>query len=408
MSKKFWEFKNVLNNESADLYIYNEIVSWEDEDFTSAQSFRDDLEGIGEVKNINLYINSPGGSVSDGLAIASMLKRSKSFVTAQVDGLACSIASVIACSADKVVMRNNCMMMIHNALAGGFMYDNAKGYRKLADDLDKISSSLRMTYIEKSGGKITEEKLTELMDSESWLTAKECLDLGLCDEIITGNKAVASISNKFKGVFNKIPTDVEVIEDTQEEVIQEEVPVEEEVSDEVVDEVTTDVVVEDEASETNSEEIVEEEQENQEIVDEVKPEDNLVDKLENATNEIIRLNEVIENLQEIADKYNEIQAKEEEIKDKKEFEAKVEFYKNKFDNLGASDKFETEEVQVLLKNCIKDKEALLTLNLMVVDLIDTNKLKNNNVVKRPITEKISKVENLIPTTLSVEEKYGFK
>lgn len=386
MPKKYWEFKNVLGNESADLYIYNEISDWDDESYTSAQSFKDDLDGIGEVKNINLFINSPGGSVSDGLAIASMLKRNKAFVTAQIDGLACSIASVIACSADKVVMRGNCMMMIHNALAGGFMYDNAKGYRKLANDLDKISESLRMTYIEKSNGKITEEKLTELMDAESWLTAKECLELGLCDEIIESNKAVASISNKFKSFFNNVPSDV-VVED---EIDNEEV-----------------IITEDEEIED-----VENPIEESEGVDDVEqvdedPKEDIIDKLEKATNEIIKLNEIISNMQLIVDEYNQLKAKKDEEEYKEELKNKVSFYKNKFEALGAKDKFETDEVQGLLKTCVKDKESLLALNLMVVEMID-NKNIETKVVQKSITEKISKIENLIPLANSVEEKYGFK
>ena len=109
---KFWEFKNIVNGFSADLYIYNEISSWDDEDVTSASSFKQELDNVGDVKNINLYVNSPGGSVGDGLTIASLIARNPAYVTAYVDGMACSIASVIVCSADKVVMGKSSLLMI--------------------------------------------------------------------------------------------------------------------------------------------------------------------------------------------------------------------------------------------------------------------------------------------------------
>ena len=132
MKNKFWEFKKFVPNEVADLYIYNEISSWDDENFTSANSFKQELDTLGDIKTINLYINSPGGSVADGLAIASMLKRHKAYVIAHVDSMACSIASVIVCSCDKVIMPKNTLLMIHNALMGGFFYGNAKDFRKQA------------------------------------------------------------------------------------------------------------------------------------------------------------------------------------------------------------------------------------------------------------------------------------
>lgn len=389
---KFWEFKNIINDSSADLYIYNEISSWEDEDVTSAQSFKDELDNIGSVSTINLYINSPGGSVADGLAIASMLKRNKAKVIAQVDGLACSIASVIACSADKVVMGKNCMMMIHNALSGGFFYDNAKGFRKLADDLDKISESLRATYIEKSNGKLDEEHLTKLMDEETWLTAKECYELGLCDEIVESNKMVASISNKFASFFNNVPTEIEVSNEEKDEVSPEDIEVEKVGDEELEIEETHDNL-------EQSEEI--EEQVDDELENLKQENEELKNKLNSANESIIALNEENSKLQSIADKYNEIITQEEIAKEEKLLNEKIDYFKNKFETLGASKKFESEEVQNLLSNCIKNKDSLLALNQMVVELVD-----NKHIRKR--IETISTIENLIPETDDIKSKYGFK
>lgn len=394
---KFWEFKNMVGNDSVDLYIYNEISSWEDEDVTSAQSFKEELDNIGEVSTINLYINSPGGSVADGLAIASMLKRNKAKVIAQVDGLACSIASVIACSADKVVMARNCMMMIHNALSGGFFYDNAKGFRKLADDLDKISESLRTTYIEKSNGKLSEEELIKLMDEETWLTAKECLDRGLCDEIIESNKMVASISNKYASFFNKVPSEVQISNDVQE-------------TEEVVGGGTgteeTNVVENDEESEDKGVE------EDREIKEEEIPEnevevlkaenEELKNKLNTANETIISLNDKINSLQPLADKYNEIIEEQKAKEDETLLNEKRNYFKNKFEMLGAVSKFESDEVQALISNCIKDTDSLLKLNQMIVEMVT---LDNKNTSEK--VERISKIENLISFD-NIKEKYGFK
>ena len=386
---KFWEFKNIIDGTSADLYIYNEISSWEDESVTSAQSFKDELDSIGNVSTINLYINSPGGSVADGLAIASMLKRNKAEVVAQVDGLACSIASVIACSADKVVMGKNCMMMIHNALSGGFFFDNAKGFRKLADDLDKISESLRATYIEKSNGKLEEEKLIELMDNETWLTAKECFELGLCDEIVESNKMVASISNKYASFFNNVPTDIEVAKD------------EVEITDEEVSGDITEEVVEEPKDEV--EELAEVEENVDELENLKQENEDLKNKLNLANESIINLTEKISDLQILADKYNQIIEEEKSAREQEELNNKVEYFKNKFEMLGAMEKFNSKEVQALLVNCIKDKDSLLALNQMLVELVNLDNKKVNKKI-----EKVSKLENLISGFDEIKDKYGFK
>ena len=103
------------------MYIDGEIVTdeWKDSD-TSAAGFRDALKSLGDVKEINLHINSPGGSVFEGIAIYNMLKQNKAKVNIYVDALAASIASVIAMSGDTIFMPSNSMMMIHNPYTVAF------------------------------------------------------------------------------------------------------------------------------------------------------------------------------------------------------------------------------------------------------------------------------------------------
>lgn len=97
--KKFWECKQSVDQDEADIYIFGEITSFKwDESDTTASSFQKDLKELGDVKKINLHVNSPGGSVFEGIAIGNMLKQHKAYVTAYVDALAASIASVIVVS----------------------------------------------------------------------------------------------------------------------------------------------------------------------------------------------------------------------------------------------------------------------------------------------------------------------
>ena len=170
---------------------------------TSAAGFRDALKDFGDVKTINLHINSPGGSVFEGIAIYNMLKQNKAHVNVYVDGLAASIASVIAMSGDAIFMPSNSMLMIHNpwTMAVG----NASELRKQADDLDKITESSIQTYLNQAGDKLDEETLRQLMDDETWLTAKEAVDYGLATEVIEANKAAASISKNFAQRYRHVP-----------------------------------------------------------------------------------------------------------------------------------------------------------------------------------------------------------
>ncbi|MEX1550440.1 head maturation protease, ClpP-related [Enterococcus sp. C50] len=223
--KKFWEIKQSTNDE-ADVFIFGEIVSykWDDAD-TTAASFQKDLKALGEVNQINLHINSPGGSVFEGIAIGNMLKQHKAKVTAYVDALAASIASVIVASCDKVVMPENSMLMIHNPWT--FSVGNAKELRKQANDLDKIAESSVITYLNKAGEKLTEEKIKQVMDEETWLSAQDAYDLGLCDVVESTNQIAASISKKLFAAYQNVPDELlmstqekELSKSKREEIIQ--------------------------------------------------------------------------------------------------------------------------------------------------------------------------------------------
>lgn len=158
-----------------------DTYTWERvESNTSQRYFVENLKDVKEGDTVNLYINSMGGSVKEALGIYSALRRCPATVVAYIDGFAASAASIIAMAASKVVMPRNTTMMVHNAAWA--VYGNSKDLRKSADDLDIINAAMLQSYIVKAGGKLTQEKLEELTDGETWLSAEECIQYGLADE----------------------------------------------------------------------------------------------------------------------------------------------------------------------------------------------------------------------------------
>ena len=188
--KKFWEVKAAAND-VGELYIYGDITSykWNDADIT-AKDFAEDLKALGDLKTLNIYLNSLGGSVFQGQAIFSILKRHSAYKNVYIDGIAASIASVIAMAGDTIRMPKNAMMMIHNPWT--FAMGNSEDLRKEAEALDKIRESMIVAYMDKIQDKTTEEELIDLLDAETWLTAQECFDRGFCDELLEEKQIAAS------------------------------------------------------------------------------------------------------------------------------------------------------------------------------------------------------------------------
>lgn len=179
------------------LYLYSQVrggLAYDlakgkfEESKTGASCFSKKLEEYKDCEHINLYINSLGGQIKEGVAIGNILKRHKAKVTCYVDGWACSIASVIAMAADEIVMYNNSLMMIHQASC--YCEGNADDMRIAADELDKMTDTAISTYAERCGGKCSREKISEMVKVGTWLTADECLSYGLCDTISTGKQPV--------------------------------------------------------------------------------------------------------------------------------------------------------------------------------------------------------------------------
>lgn len=179
MKPKFYSLAQ--NGEEANLSIYGDITSWPWEELgeVSAVNLSRQLEQLEGVSRINVYINSYGGEVAEGLAIYNSLKRHPAQVVTYCDGFACSIASVIFMAGDVRVMNEASLLMIHNAWS--VAQGNAAELRKVAKDLETITSASVAAYLSKVN--ITEEKVRSLMDKETWLSPAKALEYGFATEV---------------------------------------------------------------------------------------------------------------------------------------------------------------------------------------------------------------------------------
>jgi ATP-dependent Clp protease protease subunit len=196
--RRFWAFKVMPNNE-AELTIYGEIADsqggwFSDGNEVTPTSFKAELDALGDITTLNVYINSPGGDVFAGQTIYSQLKRHKATVNMHIDGLAASIASVIAMAGDTIHIPVNAIVMIHHPISG--VYGNATEMRAMADTLDKVCESIQETYLAKAPD-LKRKDLVALLDAETWLTAQECFDLGLCD-VVGEERAIAASVRDFE------------------------------------------------------------------------------------------------------------------------------------------------------------------------------------------------------------------
>jgi ATP-dependent Clp protease protease subunit len=172
--KSWYRFENKSGEDATTIYIYDEISYWG----ISANEFIKDLNNV-KTGTINLRVNSPGGDVFDGITIHNALKQHPATVNVQVDGLAASIASIIAMAGDEIRMAKNSFLMIHNAWC--FTAGNATELTKMADTLTKVDDSLVSTYQDRTG--CTVQDIRTMMAAETWLNADEALAKGFCTAV---------------------------------------------------------------------------------------------------------------------------------------------------------------------------------------------------------------------------------
>ncbi|WP_454834310.1 ClpP-like prohead protease/major capsid protein fusion protein [Rahnella aceris] len=184
-------------DKTADIYIYDEIGYWG----VTARQFASSMKALGDLDHINLHIHSPGGDVFDGIAIYNLLNSHTASKTVYIDGLAASMASVIAMVGNPIIMPENAMMMVHKpwGITGG----DANDMRDYADLLDKVEAVLIPSYAKKTGK--TPDELALMLGEETWMTAQECLEHGFADQISTAVQAMARINSKRIEEFDAMP-----------------------------------------------------------------------------------------------------------------------------------------------------------------------------------------------------------
>lgn len=173
---KSW-FNMSAKNGTAEIDIFDEIGMFG----ISAAVFKAQFDDLGDIKNIGIKMNSPGGDVIDGFAIYNLLNESKANVEVVIYGYAASIASVIAMAADKITMHENTFMMIHNP----WMYTmgSSEDLRKDADLLDKMKANAITAY-RTHAKDLSDDDISKFMDDESWFTAKDAKTYGLSEETL--------------------------------------------------------------------------------------------------------------------------------------------------------------------------------------------------------------------------------
>lgn len=412
---KFYNF--ISNNKKHELYVYGEIIGgsnkWDESDVIF-DDFKDKLNEMDDNSTLDIYINSPGGSVFTTQGIVALLRRAKErgiTINAYIDGMGASCASWLPFVADNLYVYPQSIMMIHKPMST-LWAANADEMKKEIDFLDKIENDIIIPlYMERAKDGVTEEFIKKKMTAETWFTANEINELFnvtmLSDEkniVCCADKNVLNrYSNVPKELLNRLQEENNMEKDKNIATMGSE-----ENKVENTPEQTKDNSVEGEGVEPETSENINNEKSKiedlEKTIEDLKNEKiELETKLNEANEKVIALNDKVAELSPIVDKYNDKLAQEEEIKNTEMLNEKREYFKNKFEQLGARAKFESEEVTTLISNCIKDEKAMSKLNAMIVDLISVG-------VSKPKAkyENVSDVDNLLAIEENAATKYGFR
>lgn len=201
-----------------ELFFYGDIVSDEWECWSQADQYPANicrlLKEIGD-SDLEIHINSAGGDVFAGFAICNMLRSCKGRKTVCIDGLAASVASVIAMAGDEILMPANAYMMIHKAWTAGT--GNADELRKLADTLEKIDEGICTTYLSRAKDGTDAEVLRQKMAAETWLTAAEASEMFANITVLPAVAAAAGVKSEMLKRYAKLPTTLQNRCDAAEE-----------------------------------------------------------------------------------------------------------------------------------------------------------------------------------------------
>ena len=193
MPKKFWQFRNMAGG-SAELLLYGDIsdTSWWGDEVTPKQ-FAKELDALGAVSEIAVRINSGGGDVFAAQAIGNMLERNAAHVTACIDGVCASAATIVACHCDKVIAANDSTYMIHPVKMGLRGYMDAETLKQYIDALNTIRENIVTLYAKKTCRE--KDEVAGWMDATSWWTGPQAKENGFVDEL-TDSEEDAVVENR--------------------------------------------------------------------------------------------------------------------------------------------------------------------------------------------------------------------
>ncbi|MGM0703880.1 MAG: ClpP-like prohead protease/major capsid protein fusion protein [Pseudomonadota bacterium] len=181
----------------AEIAIYDEIGGWG----ITAREFSDELKAYGDLSLIDLHIHSPGGDVFEGMAIYNLLVNHPARVEVTIDGVAASMASVVAMAGDRITMPENAMMMVHRPW--GIQGGDADQMRRYAELLDKVEGNLVSAYTKKSG--LSDDEVRGMLAVETWLTGPEAVERGFADQLAEPLTAAASLQSHRMKEFANMP-----------------------------------------------------------------------------------------------------------------------------------------------------------------------------------------------------------
>ncbi|RVD44199.1 Clp protease ClpP [Mesorhizobium sp. M4A.F.Ca.ET.020.02.1.1] len=171
----------------AEIYVYGVIGGDWFGDGASASQFAKDLKAVGNVTDIDLHIDSEGGSVQDAQAMYTLLVAHSAKITTHIDGWACSAASFLAMAGEKILIGEGGMFMIHNARM--MAYGEAEDLERGAALLRTTNQTILQKYVDRTG--LAADKVKGWMDAETWWTGKEAVDAGFCNEVVANLKVAA-------------------------------------------------------------------------------------------------------------------------------------------------------------------------------------------------------------------------
>lgn len=461
--KKFYNF--ITTDTDTELFLNGAIVGGsekEDESDIIFSDFKNAIDNMKDGSTLKLNISSPGGDVMATQSIMCLLANARERKNIKIESyisLGASCASWLPTISDKIyVYENNSMIMMH--LPYSLMIGNREELSKEIDLLTKIENQMIGNYMSKVREGITEEQIRSMLEAETWLTGEEFINIFEAELIPTTSKMVAcadlDVLNKYKNIPENLKEllnkEADIVENTiKNELSQEDIRAElrKQLSDslnvekydiwisgnmvydsyfiyELWNATTTeyeyykatysregDIITVDI---NNLEKVVRKEiwvttdemsvivNQKDEIIKVLNSEkEDITNKFNDATEKAIKLNDKISELEPIVNKYNEEQEINRKNEEKKLLNEKIEYYRNKFEKLGAKSKFESEEVQNLVNNCVKDNNSLAKLNNMLVDMIS---VEPKTVIDR--VENVSKIGSLIDIEEDITSKYGFK